>query len=117
MSTLQNQEYRSTVQVADGSDELAPMSRRLTQVKGDLLLAVLDRRMEWCDNRTNGVDDNGHFVVTNTDCVTGSELTIVTDGETFRHLGMTYVPGNGNTLAMEPEDHLQLFHSHTSPLE
>ena len=96
------------------SDECAvPMSRRLAHERGKSLLGILDRRMSWCDVRLNGSDNEGNLIFTNIDSNTQSELSVITSGETLKHVGMTYMPGNIKAGLLEPEDHLQLFDSHS----
>ena len=90
-----------------------PMSRRLAHAKGELLLSILDRRMSWCDIRLNSSDDEGNLIYTNIDSNTQSELSVITSGESLKNIGMTYTPGNTTFGLLEPEDHLQLFDSHS----
>ncbi len=100
-----------TIVLAD--ERAVPMSCRMTHAKAGLLLNLLDRRMNWCDDRLNDVDDTGNFVMTNVDRSTNSELSIVSNGETLEHIGMTYTPGNASIGLSEPEEHRQLFDSHS----
>lgn len=100
-----------TIELAD--EQVVPVSRQMTHAKAGLLLILLDRRMNWCDDRLNNVDDAGNFVMTNVDRTTNSELSIVSNGETLEHIGMTYTPGDRTVGLFEPEEHRQLFDSHS----